>query len=75
MNNNCRNETEGNGVLPVIIDYYDIFPQNPDFFVFANSPERHSEDFLTGCTVNLRESESIIREHTTVQPFEGKIDV
>lgn len=38
--------------------YYDVLPQDPDFFAFSSSPERHSEDFLTGCTVNLRESES-----------------
>jgi hypothetical protein len=37
--------------------YYDYLPQNHDFFGFAALLPRHQEDFLMGCTPNLRESD------------------
>lgn len=42
--------------------YYDYLPDDPDFFGFASLLRRHQEDFLTGCTTNLRES-----DHTNVE--------
>ncbi len=37
--------------------YYDYLPDDHDFFAFAAMLARHQEDFLTGCTPNLRENE------------------
>lgn len=37
--------------------YYDYLPDDHDFFAFAAMLARHQEDFLTGCTPYLRESE------------------
>jgi hypothetical protein len=37
--------------------YYDYLPDDPDFFAFAAMLARHQEDFLTGCTAYLGESE------------------
>ena len=37
--------------------YYDYLPDDPDFFAFAAMQARHQEDFLTGCTAYLQESE------------------
>jgi len=37
--------------------YYDYLPDDDDFFAFAAMAARHQEDFLTGSTVYLRESE------------------
>lgn len=37
--------------------YYDYLPDDHDFFAFGAFRTRGKEDFLTGCTVNLRESE------------------
>ena len=37
--------------------YYDSLPDDPEFFAFAAMLARHQEDFLTGCTVYLRESD------------------
>ena len=37
--------------------YYDSLPDDPDFFAFAAMLARHQEDFLTGCTVYLKESD------------------
>jgi hypothetical protein len=42
--------------------YYDYLPDDPDFFGFASLGPRHEEDFLTGCTANLRES-----DHTNIE--------
>ena len=38
--------------------YYDYLPDDGDFFGFAAMLARHQEDFLTGCTAYLRESET-----------------
>ena len=37
--------------------YYDYLPDDKDFFVYNSMMPRFQEDFLTGCTVNLRESD------------------
>ena len=37
--------------------YYDYLPDDDGFFAFAAMAARHQEDFLTGSTVYLRESE------------------
>jgi len=37
--------------------YYDYLPDDRDFFAFAAMLARHQEDFLTGCTAYLGESE------------------
>ncbi|MEW6754998.1 MAG: hypothetical protein AB1505_29040 [Candidatus Latescibacterota bacterium] len=37
--------------------YYDYLPDDPDFFALAAMQARGHEDFLTGCTTYLRESE------------------
>jgi hypothetical protein len=37
--------------------YYDFLPDDSDFFGFASFPARHQEDFLTGCTAYLKESD------------------
>lgn len=37
--------------------YYDYAPDDHDFFAFASMSARHQEDFLTGCTAYLKESE------------------
>ncbi|MSS70180.1 MAG: hypothetical protein EXS64_01695 [Candidatus Latescibacteria bacterium] len=37
--------------------YYDYVPDDHDFFAFAAMSARHQEDFLTGCTAYLKESE------------------
>jgi hypothetical protein len=42
--------------------YYDYLPDDHDFFGFAAFKDRHREDFLIGCTPNLRES-----EHTNLE--------
>jgi len=37
--------------------YYDYLPDDHDFFIFSCMYPRGQEDFLSGCTTNLRESE------------------
>lgn len=37
--------------------YYDSLPDDPDFYGFSALAPRHQEDFLSGCTPYLRESE------------------
>ena len=37
--------------------YYDYLPDDHDFYAFASRFPRHQEDFLTGCTPSLRESD------------------
>jgi hypothetical protein len=37
--------------------YYDYLPDDREFFAFSALLSRHQEDFLMGCTPNLRESE------------------
>lgn len=38
--------------------YYDYLPDDHDFYVYNSMQKRFQEDFLTGCTVTLRESEN-----------------
>jgi hypothetical protein len=49
----------GDGFRPYGLQtcYYDYLPDDPDFFAFAAMLARHQEDFLTGSTVYLRDSE------------------
>ena len=49
----------GDGFWPYNLQtcYYDYLPDDPAFFAFAAMLARHQEDFLTGSTVYLRDSE------------------